>query len=276
MRFFRFLAFSLYLFFLLSIPLGVFWDWKGWLAGTVVWLVGLFYLGFRAKESLLTSLRSRPVTAAEQPSLHRLNQELSARLGLVPPQIERMSGNAGGTTPLVAAFGFSSSEMVIVVSDEVLKLSRDEWHALFCRVLTEIRFGDRISVAWLSRFCLALERVGLNTSCGESLGTSRGLVRRALFLVLAWVPFRLFAGHQNDREYDQLALKVAQAREPYVELLHKFESELNRHPITIPFALKPLFLFAPESEDPWMAVFSRGESIGQRIRWITRDSRTVT
>ena len=55
MRFFRFLAFSLYLFFLLSIPLGVFWEWKGWLAGMVVWLAGILYLGFRAKESLLTS-----------------------------------------------------------------------------------------------------------------------------------------------------------------------------------------------------------------------------
>lgn len=272
MRFFRFLAFSLYLFFLLSIPLGVFWEWKGWLAGMVVWLAGILYLGFRAKESLLTSMRSRPVTTAEQPSLHRLNHELSARLGLVPPRIERIPG----TTPLVAAFGFAPSEMVIVVSDEVLKLSRDEWHALFCRVLTEIRFGDRISVAWLSRFCLALERVGLNTSFGESLVTSRGLVRRALFLVLAWIPFRLFAGHQNDREYDMLALRIAQAREPFVELLHRFESELNRRPITIPFALKPLFLFAPESEDPWMAVFSRGESIGQRIRWITGDPRTQT
>ncbi len=266
MRFFRFLAFSLYLFFLVSLPLGVFWDWKGWLAGTLVWLAGILYLGFRAKESILSSMKSSPISPAEHPSLHRLNQELSARLGLVPPQIERVPGS----TPLVAAFGFSPSDMVIVVSEDVLRLTRDEWHALFCRVLTEIRFGDRISVAWLARFCLALERVGLNTAFGESLVTSRGLLRRALFLVLAWVPFRLFAGSQNDRAYDELALRISQAREPYVELLHRFESELNRKPMNIPFALKPLFLFAPESEDPWMAVFSGRDSLGQRIRWISQ------
>ncbi len=268
MRFFRFLAFALYLFFLVSIPLGVFWEWKGWLAGTLLWLAGLFYLGYRSKESLLEAMGSSPLTMAENHSLHRINAELSARLGIQPPQIQKIPG----TAPLVAAFGFSRSEMVIVISDEVLKLNRTEWYALFCRVLTEIRFGDRISSAWLSRFCVALERVGLSTSFGESLVTSRGILRRALFLVVAWLPFRLFSSHGIDKEFDTLSLRISQAREPYLELLHRFESALARRPVTIPFALKPLFLFAPESEDPWLSVFSQRESLGQRIRWLTTET----
>lgn len=272
MRFLRFLAFALYLFFLVSVPLGLFWEWQGWLAGTVVWCIGLFFLGFRAKGRLLESLGSTPLTTAENQSLHRLNREIAGRLGMTPPQIERIAGKV----PLVAAFGFSPSDMVIVVSDEVLTLSRSEWHALFCRVLTEIRFGDRISRAWLARFCVALERFGLNTSFGDSLITSKGILRRAIFFVLAWIPYRLLTGAQDERKWDELSLRLSQAREPYVELLHRFESSLARKPIGIPFALKPLFLFAPESEDPWLAVFSGQESLSQRIRqriqWLSAET----
>ncbi len=257
MRFFRFLAFALYLFFLVSVPLGLFWEWQGWLVGTIVWVGGLFYLGFRAKESLLRSLGSTPLTTAENHSLHRINRELSARLGIMAPQIEKMPGKV----PLVAAFGFSASDMVIVVSEEVLKLNRTEWHALFCRVLTEIRFGDRISRTWLSRFCVALERVGLNTTFGETLVTSKGIVRRAVFFILAWLPYRLLMGNHDERKLDDLAIRLSQARDPYVELLHRFESSLARRPVAIPFALKPLFLFAPESEDPLASLIFGGEPL---------------
>lgn len=244
--------FSLYVSLLFTLPFAILGNSFGLLLGMGLSACFLLALFSQAERKISHKLNLVPLSLAEAPEIYHAVKDYSRRLGIPPPQIEKLKSE----TLNLGVFGLTKKKSVLILTDGLLNtMTRAQISALIGRELTAIWHGDTCLATWFSRFLSLMEGVSVSKQHSKTLNRKhfyslKWVVIQTILLPLALIPQYLLLTLRRTINLDLKSLKLTQLPQELAESYRLMEAMSSRTVFRSSLSTSPFFLLPPAPIDP--------------------------